>query len=73
MYCKLTLIRNDFISRSTQDKLVRNDYNSRSRFTHTLVLIRQNLVRAENCSRQKGSRESRKNLSHANKGWFTVL
>lgn len=73
----ISFICDDFISRFTGDKLVRDDYFLRpnpcliqTRFD--ITPIRQRLVCGEKYSRQRGSRESHKNFSHAKKSWFTV-
>lgn len=58
MYCKQTFIRDDFISWSTEEKLVRDEYFSRPRFIHTrfdITPIQQRLVRSEKYSQRRGS------------------
>lgn len=58
MYCKQTFIRDDFISRSTEEKLVRDKYFSRTRFIHTrfdITPIQQRPVHSEKYSQQRGS------------------
>lgn len=71
-YCKQTFIRSDFISRSTADKLVRNDlYSWPNLYGRVITNIQQGLVCV--ISDEEAPANCTKNFWHVNKSWFTVL